>query len=227
MGARVYCMKSLPCVICGFYVGTDNGGIMTQKPDNLSSDIRIKGILALALASLITGILAGSLAGVGAVLLGEESRSLLEGVGAGVLVSLLAWVLLLRFYTRLISLANGVDPEPPMVEETRLELSIEGGRTLQFARIPLDPETLARFAGELVQGWTTTESRWLGVGIFRSRSHWIQFREEIIHRKWAAWISEGDHSQGFIITSAGRSVFRYLAGVPSPAGDVPEIDLLS
>lgn len=186
---------------------------MTQS-DKPSSDLTPGAVLTLALASIITGFLFGLAAWtMGA--LARWYRPDLIGLGAGVCVSLLAWLTLLRRWLAILAAEHGVDlspigETPPAL--TRVELATEGDRRLQYADVPLSPEDLRVFASEVIDGSSLTESAWLGTGLFTSRAHFVRFRDSLVKKKWLAWNSPGNTSRGLTLTAAGKAVMRYLAG---------------
>ena len=106
----------------------------------------------------------------------------------------------------------------PKETTVRLELASDNGRRLQFADLPVDPDTLTQFAQGVINGASLTEARWCGNGgIFSSRSDFVNLRDALIRRKLAAWNNAGCPARGWVLTRSGLAAFRHLAGSPTPS----------
>lgn len=174
-----------------------------------------KDVFTMALAALVTGLLVGGLSYTALTIATWPAKQAeIAAALAGLAAALAAWLSFLKKWFAILAAERGIsEPIQPPGEPkmTRVELSTNGGRSLQFVDLPLDPESLRIFAGELIDGASLTESAWLGSGLFTSRAHFVKFRDACVKKKWLAWLSPGNTSRGLVLTHAGRAVFEYLS----------------
>ncbi len=108
----------------------------------------------------------------------------------------------------------------PKETTVRIELASDNGRRLQLADLPVDHDTLTRFAQGVLDGASLTEAAWCGNGsLFSSRSDFVALRDALISRKYAAWNNPTCPARGWALTRTGLAAFRYLADPPTQAGE--------
>lgn len=139
----------------------------------------------------------------------------LLGLGAGVVVSLFAWLRLLGAWLAIIRAERGIMDPTPTPEPTTLRVEVAAGPKLSYLDLPIDESSLVIFAKAIIDGSSLTESAWLGSGLFRSRNAWVSFRDVLVKRGWLEWNSPGTPARGLHLTPPGRAALKYISDYPN------------
>jgi hypothetical protein len=163
--------------------------------------------------ALISGLVAGTLAGFWAVLSGAGGP-LDYGLVAGFAVFGLAWLRGLAWWRGLIRSIVAPIPEPSpelyRVETVRVELMQENGEAGAWLDLPIDRGRLVELCKGIEAGSTFSLASFGGRGKLLSRSEFEGLRDEFIKRGLARWVSPHAHNRGLELTGSGRALIRTI-----------------
>lgn len=114
----------------------------------------------------------------------------------------------------------GTQPLPqalpaPQAEQVRIELVQDQGRRGDFIDLPY-ADRLPQLAAGLTNGRQFAQAAWCGQSGIFSRSEFDALRDTMIERGLMAWKNPEAKAQGVVLTAAGRSVMKRLAGSTPP-----------
>jgi len=96
---------------------------------------------------------------------------------------------------------------------TKLEISENNGRSMQFIDLPAEPDQLIQLGMGIMEGLSFTEAQWVGRGQPFTRTQFVRLRSELIKRGLLVWNSDLDPARGVKVTGKGRAVMRHFASM--------------
>ncbi|RLG19513.1 hypothetical protein DRN74_06740 [Candidatus Micrarchaeota archaeon] len=190
-----------------------------ERLSTLESDVYVPALQALLLA-VVWGLAAVVVAAV-VVIISGLAWWFAAAVFVVVVVVVLAWqatagVQLRRELLWRQEVLEGVDLDGDgVVGSPALQVEVKEGNRVRFVDFGVDEERVAQLARGVLAGRPLSEAEWSGRGAPFSLREFRRLRGELIERGLAAWVNERAHSQGVVLTAAGRAVFRRIANSPS------------
>jgi len=189
-----------------------------ERLSTLESDVYVPALQALLLA-VVWGLAAVVVAAV-VVIISGLAWWFAAAVFVVVVVVVLAWqatagVQLRRELLWRQEVLEGVDLDDDGVVGPPMRVEVTEGRQVRFVDFGVDEERVAQLARGVLAGRPFSEGEWSGRGAPFSLREFRRLRGELIERGLAAWVNERAHSQGVVLTAAGRAVFRRIANSPS------------
>jgi hypothetical protein len=109
-----------------------------------------------------------------------------------------------------------VEPEPVSIikpQPVRVELSANGGRSMQFVDLPAEQGQLVALGAGIIEVLSFTEAQWTGSGATFTRTQFMQLRGEMLRRGLLAWNSQNDNARGVRVTGKGMALCRHFASM--------------
>lgn len=188
-----------------------------ERLSTLESDVYVPALQALLLA-VVWGLAAVVVAAV-VVIISGLAWWFAAAVFVVVVVVVLAWqatagVQLRRELLWRQEVLEGVDLDDDGVVGPPMQVEVKEGRRVRFVDFGVEEERVAQLARGVLAGRPLSEGEWSGRGAPFSLREFRRLRGELIERGLAAWVNERAHSQGVVLTAAGRAVFRRIANSP-------------
>lgn len=185
--------------------------------------------------SLITGLFSGLLASGIAILAGWQRAWLYFLIGWW-LVQLIAWLISLRGWHRMIARLEGAlcvdlnkdgfigSDRQPEKQVIRIEVK-EDDHTTKIAEIEIDPGRISQAARLALVSGSFSEGSLTGSGAPLSRSQFRNIRDKFLDRGWLEWRDIEAKNLGLKMTRSGKAVFKHLASQAEstnlPEGFIP------
>ncbi len=186
-----------------------------SRTPTLSGDVGVP-----AAQALISGALAGVLAGVGIAGSGVELSGW-AAVAVGVVVASGTWAWLLRDHRRLLRTSETftrrddapVQPTPAQASTLRLEVKQEradGSMRWLLDELPVDRARVLAWARSVIGGRSLAQGGWTGSGGPFSRSEYDALLAAMLKAGVVRWANPRAHAQGVELTPMGRATLRKL-----------------
>jgi len=128
--------------------------------------------------------------------------------------SAVTWIALLK---RWLQVAYSENVTQRYTARVRVEVSGNGGRSLQFIDLPANEQQLLALANGVLSGATLSEGAWSGSGRPFTRAEFRALRDELIRRNLATWRNPEAPAQGVELTLPGKAIMRRFASMAEPS----------